>query len=122
MRERSLYETLETELGLRLDHGRRTLEAAVASKEHARLLDIKPGSPMLLLKSVAYLMDGRAIEYFLAWHRGDRSRFEVHLRRDGRQVRGLGQMAVGTVGADDVSSLTNDAGLPSVDNGRRVGE
>ena len=35
MRERSLYATLEQELGLVLDHGRRTIEAAVAG-ERAR--------------------------------------------------------------------------------------
>ena len=81
MRERSLYATLEEELGLVLDHGRRTIEAAVAGEEHARLLGIPPGSPVLLLKSVAYLRDGRPIEYFLAWHRGDRSRFDVLLHR-----------------------------------------
>jgi GntR family transcriptional regulator len=81
MRERSLYATLEDELGLVLDHGRRTIEAAVAGEEHARLLGIPPGSPVLLLRSIAYLADGRPIEYFLAWHRGDRSRFDVQLRR-----------------------------------------
>jgi len=81
MRDRSLYATLEEELGLVLDHGRRTIEAAVAGEEHARLLGIPPGSPVLLLKSVAYLRDGRPIEYFLAWHRGDRSRFDVLLHR-----------------------------------------
>jgi len=81
MRERSLYATLEQELGLVLDHGRRTIEAAVAGERHGRLLGIPPGSPVLLLKSVAYLRDGRPIEYFLAWHRGDRTRFDVELHR-----------------------------------------
>lgn len=110
MRHRSLYATLEQDLGLVLDHGRRTIEAAVAGEEHARLLGIAPGSPMLLLKSVAYMRDGRPLEYFLAWHRGDRSRFDVHVRRDAKATKGMGHMAVGTVGPDDISSLTAVAG------------
>ena len=79
MRHRSLYATLEQDLGLALAYGRRTIEAAAAGEEHAALLGVRPGSPMLLLKSVAHLRDGRPIEYFLAWHRGDRSRFDVLL-------------------------------------------
>ena len=82
MRHRSLYATLEHELGLVLDHGHRTIEAALATEEQARDLDIAPGSAVLLLKSVAALADGTPIEYFLAWHRGDRTRFDVDLRRD----------------------------------------
>ena len=105
MRARSLYTTLEEDLGLVVGYGRRTIEAAVAGEEHALLLGIETGSPMLLLKSVAYLADGRPIEYFLAWHRGDRSRFDVHLERKTRGPARLAQMAVGSVGADDVSAL-----------------
>jgi GntR family transcriptional regulator len=81
MRHRSLYATLEQELGIVLDHGRRTIEAALAGQDHAALLGIDVGAPVLLLKSRGYAADGRAIEYFLAWHRGDRSRFDVELQR-----------------------------------------
>jgi GntR family transcriptional regulator len=110
MRRRSLYATLEQELGLVLDHGLRTIEAALVGEEHALLLGIPSGSPVLLLKSVAYLPDGRPIEYFLAWHRGDRSRFDVHLRRNTGRATGLGRMSLGSVGADDVSALTGVSG------------
>lgn len=105
MRNRSLYATLD-EMGLVLDHGRRTIEAAVAGEEHALLLGIPSGSPVLLLKSLAYLKDGRPIEYFLAWHRGDRTRFDVHLRRTSGNGAGAARMAVGSVGAYDISALT----------------
>jgi hypothetical protein len=34
-----------------------------------------------MLDSISYLEDGRAVEYYHALHRGDRSRFEVELVR-----------------------------------------
>jgi GntR family transcriptional regulator len=116
MRERSLYASLE-ELGLFLHHGRRTIEATVAGDEQAMLLGIPPRSPVLLLKSVAYLENGRPIEYFLAWHRGDRSRFDVHLRRHARPASTLVGIAVGSVGPEDISSLTG-AGETAAPDGK----
>lgn len=83
MRHRSLYSTMEEELGLVVDHGRRTIEAALAGQERGPLLGIEPGAPVLLLRSIGYLADQRPIEYFVAWHRGDRSRFDVDLERRG---------------------------------------
>jgi GntR family transcriptional regulator len=81
---RSLYEFLETECGLTLARGRRTIEAVAADARQARLLRIRKGAPLVFLLSMSYLSDGRPIEYYLAFHRGDRSRFEVELvrRRD----------------------------------------
>jgi len=96
MRERSLYGTLEHELGLQLHHGHRTIEAALAGERHASLLGIPVGAPILLLKSVAYLQDNRPIEYFDAWHRGDRSRFDVNLTRESDHSTGVGHLTVGS--------------------------
>jgi GntR family transcriptional regulator len=79
MTRRSLYRTLEEDFGLRLLAAQRTVEAARAGETLARHLGISEGSPVLLLKSLTLLDDGRPVEYFVAWHRGDRSRFEVHL-------------------------------------------
>jgi len=78
---RSLYEYLETECGLTLARGRRTIEAVAADARQARLLRTRRGAPLAFLESVSYLDDGRPVEYYLAWHRGDRSRFEVELFR-----------------------------------------
>ena len=83
MRERSLYDVIQRDLGLQIEAASRTIEAAVATPAVAKMLDVPPGSPLLVLQSVACLADGRPIEHFIAWHRGDRSRFEVHLRRQG---------------------------------------
>jgi len=80
----SLYAILEKKHGLELAYGHRTLEAVAATKEEAKLLEIEEGDPIILLRSISYLKDGRPIEYFKAKHRGDRSRFEVELVRPGQ--------------------------------------
>jgi GntR family transcriptional regulator len=96
MRSRSLYATLEHELGLHLDHGHRTIEAALASDRHASLLEIPIGAPVLLLKSVAFMENDQPVEYFHAWHRGDRTRFDVNLTRDTDVPSGVGELRVGS--------------------------
>jgi GntR family transcriptional regulator len=84
--QRSLYEFLETECGLSLAPGQRTIEAVAAEERTARLLGVRKGAPLVYLQSISFLEDGRPLEYYLAYHRGDRSRFEVELvRRRGRE-------------------------------------
>ena len=87
---RSLYEYLETECGLSLARGRRTIEAVAADARQARLLNIHRGAPLVFLQSVSYLGDGRPIEFYLAFHRGDRSRFEVELMRSRQPLEASG--------------------------------
>lgn len=77
----SLYAFLEEKLGLKIARGHRTLEAVLATEYEAKMLQIDQGAPLILLDSVAYLDDGRPIEYFHALHRGGRARFEVNLIR-----------------------------------------
>jgi GntR family transcriptional regulator len=81
MSDRSLFETYEQELGLKLHHGSRAIEARAASTEIARHLGVLEGAPVLVFSGVTYLDDGRPIEYFIGLHRGDRSRFETELFR-----------------------------------------
>ena len=84
----SLYDFLENQCGLLISHGRRYIEATLASESEAELLQIEPGDPLLSLNSVSFLEDGTPVEYYHALHRGDRSRFEVELVR----VRELGSI------------------------------
>ncbi len=78
---RSLYEYLETEYGIKITKGTRYIEAVLATKEEAKLLDIEEGDPLIMLDSVSYSETGQVIEYYHALHRGDRSRFQVDLIR-----------------------------------------
>ena len=79
MSDRSLFETYERELGYRLHRGTRAIEARAASAEIAEHLGVREGAPVLAFSGVTYIEDGRAIEYFVGIHRGDRSRFETEL-------------------------------------------
>lgn len=78
---RSLYAYLQEEYGLVIARGRRILEAIVASEYEAGLLEISEGAPLISLQSISYLEDGTPLEYYHAFHRGDRSMFEVELIR-----------------------------------------
>jgi GntR family transcriptional regulator len=79
--EQSLYRLLEDRYGIELDNGTRLLEAVPATQSIAEALRLDPGDPVLLLHSTAWDVLGRPVEHFLAYHRGDRSRFQVRLRR-----------------------------------------
>jgi GntR family transcriptional regulator len=88
MSDRSLFETYERELGYRLHRGTRAIEARAASAEIAEHLGVREGAPVLAFSGVTYIEDGRAIEYFVGVHRGDRSRFETELFRPSAQAEG----------------------------------
>lgn len=96
LRRRSLYEFLGTECHRALARGWRTIEAVSADARQARLLATRKGAPLILIQSVSFLSNGRPIEYYFAYHRGDRSRFEVklvrsrHSRQGGKPAGGRG--------------------------------
>ncbi|GAB3596152.1 GntR family transcriptional regulator [Microbacterium tumbae] len=83
--EASLYRLL-AEHGIRAADGVRSAEATVATHEQAQLLGVSAGSALLRLRSISRAEDGRPIEYFVAHHRGDRSRFEFQLRQEQSQA------------------------------------
>ena len=85
--ETSLYELLEQKYGVRIVTGRRSVEAAVANKDIAAALQIPTGAAILVLRSVSRGEGGVPVERFVAFHRGDRSRFEVELERGQGDVR-----------------------------------
>ncbi len=92
--DRSLYQLLEDDYGVRLVRGRRVVEAALAGARMARLLGVRRSDPLLVLRSVSVDQDARPVESFVAFHRGDRSRFEVDLRRRDSHQRGNPMMVV----------------------------
>lgn len=93
--DRSLYELLEREYDVRLVRGRRVVEASVAGQRLARLLGVRRNDPLLVLRSVSVDGRSRPVESFVAFHRGDRSRFEVDLHRKAAAPRrGTAQMTV----------------------------
>jgi GntR family transcriptional regulator len=87
--DQSLYALLETKYGVRLVRGRRSVEAAAAGPALARSLGLAKGAPVLVLRSVSLGENDRPVESFVAYHRGDRSRFEVELHRSSAPARPL---------------------------------
>ena len=81
LNNQSLYALLESRYQLYVARGRRTIQAVLAQGPEARLLEVVKGAPLFRLDSTSYLSDGRGVEYYVAYHRGDRSQFEVELIR-----------------------------------------
>lgn len=75
----SLYELLRAH-GTWATSGTRSVDAAVATTHQAELLGLRAGDPLLVLHSLSLDQEDRPMEVFTAYHRGDRSRFEFHLR------------------------------------------
>ncbi len=81
LEDASLYGVLMEKYGLKIETGTRIIEAIPASDYDAYLLGIPKGSPLLLIKAVSYMANGKPLEYFETKHRGDRCRFEVEVIR-----------------------------------------
>jgi len=75
----SLYRILRERYGLPILSCVRRVEAAVADARQAHLLRLTRGDPLLVLRSTAYTSGHRPLEHFVAYHRADRSAFEVEL-------------------------------------------
>lgn len=75
----SLYATLREAYDFQVAGGRRTLHAAAAEQHIAALLQVDPGSPLLLLESISWGSDDVPLETYVAWHVSDRARIAVHV-------------------------------------------
>lgn len=83
--EASLYRLL-ADNDIVATSGVRSAEATVATHDQAQHLGVSAGSALLRLRSVSRSADGVPIEYFVAYHRGDRSRFEFQLQQEQSQA------------------------------------
>jgi GntR family transcriptional regulator len=83
----SLYHVLADRYGLELDSSMRVLESVAARKAEADLLKVKSGAPLMRVETTSYATSGRAIEYSIGFHRGDRARFEVRVGRAGMSLQ-----------------------------------
>lgn len=92
---RSLYAHLEQVYGLHVHSGHRTIEAVPAEEEAAEHLEIETGDPVLLLRSASRSQDDQPLEWFAAWHRADRTRFEVEIA-NGEPARPVQQTVIAT--------------------------
>ncbi|AQZ61767.1 hypothetical protein BKM31_10020 [[Actinomadura] parvosata subsp. kistnae] len=79
--DRSLYETLEHECGIRVGRSSCTVRADAADEEIARLLRVDRGAPVLVGEEVTYADDGTAVLTGRTIYRSDSYRFQADLFR-----------------------------------------
>ena len=76
----SLYKTLEGEYGLRLSDVDEIIEAGSIRGKDAALLRIRKASPVLVVRRLTYLDNGRVIEKLTALYRSDKFKYQVMLK------------------------------------------
>lgn len=77
----SLYRLLQEKFHIIPSEADETLEATIASKEEAELLQIEEGAPLLLSERVLFAQNRRPVEYVKILYRGDRYQYYVRLSR-----------------------------------------
>ncbi len=76
----SLYHTLEKIYHLTLSEGDEIIEAGSIRGKDANRLQIRKGSPILVVKRLTYLDNSRVIEKLTAIYRSDKFKYEVKLK------------------------------------------
>jgi GntR family transcriptional regulator len=71
----SLYQVLERNFKLRVDHGVEQVGITLACVEESALLEIPAGRAMFFITGVSYIASGRRVEYFESVIRSDQVRF-----------------------------------------------
>lgn len=73
----SLYAAITCVVGVRIARMHRTIEAAIADRTLASLLEVEPGHPIVVVEAVAYDQSGEPIDFSRASVRTDRLRVSV---------------------------------------------
>jgi GntR family transcriptional regulator len=68
----SVYHHLEKNVGLSISFANQEIEAVVADKRIAQLLEVNEGLPLLKISMVSYLKNGVPFEYTTTYYRSDR--------------------------------------------------
>ena len=77
----SIYNILQEKFGIFPSEADETLEVTLASAEEAALLEIPPGSPLLLNERTLWSQNRQAVEFVKILYRGDRYKYTVRLTR-----------------------------------------
>jgi GntR family transcriptional regulator len=75
LENRSIYEVMESEYGVRIARARQSFEPVVASQFEAELLQVWVGAPLMLERRLSFDYEGCPVEYGRDRYRGDRFRF-----------------------------------------------
>lgn len=77
MEDRSLYDVLRRQYGLRIVRAERWIDAVLPDAPTRALLETDATEPLLRIESIAYAANGRPLEYYHALHRCQSSRLHV---------------------------------------------
>ncbi len=77
MEDRSLYDVLRRQYGLRISRAERWIDPVLPDAETTALLQLQQPEPLLRIESVAFTANGRAVEHYIALHRCQASRLHV---------------------------------------------
>lgn len=77
----SLYEVLEKKCGIRVATGDQVIEAKAAAEHEARLLEIRRGDPVLVIRRTEYEEGGRPFDHVVGTYRADRYSYRIQLHR-----------------------------------------
>jgi GntR family transcriptional regulator len=76
-----LIEVVERLTGERVTDMRQSMTAGVASKDVARTIGVRPGSPVLIVTRVNRTQDGRLLQLARSHYRTDGVAYSIHLKR-----------------------------------------
>ncbi len=79
MTDKSLYQVLASEYGIRPASGHRAIDATALSSEDAHHLRAPAGQPALRIESITRSAEGVLFEYYVAIYRGDTFKFELEV-------------------------------------------
>ena len=75
----SLYKTMREKFGIELLAATESIEVGLCGKKDAKLLEVKPGSPVFSIHRVTLTKERQPIEVVLSIYRGDRYTFSMQL-------------------------------------------
>jgi len=81
MTDKSLFATLEECYGLRIRHARRSLSIERAASWAAKILEVRPGTPLFLLKDLGYTEDEQPVQFARTLINEKKSEFVFDLYR-----------------------------------------
>ncbi|MGE7605890.1 GntR family transcriptional regulator [Peribacillus frigoritolerans] len=75
------HDYVEEKFGLKVQHGRQVIEAAIAQKKEAEMLEVAEGSPVLLIERRSTLEANQPLAVVRSVYRADRYIFKINLER-----------------------------------------
>lgn len=86
LQDASLHRILVQRFGLHPGRGRNRIRAVGADAALADALEVKTGSPLLMLEGQGHDQHGQALEWFTTWHRGEKLVFDVDVTPAGEHI------------------------------------